>query len=29
MTKADLRRLARKKREAEWQAFMQTRPNDT
>ncbi|KAL6756288.1 hypothetical protein V8C86DRAFT_2652820 [Haematococcus lacustris] len=29
MTKADLRRLARKKREAEWRAFNATRPDNT
>ena len=27
MTKADLRRLARKKREADWTAFNATRPD--
>ena len=28
LTKADQRRLARKQREAEWQAFNETRPDD-
>lgn len=28
MTKADLRRLARKKREAEWASFTATKPDD-